>query len=92
MTDKPTNDHDLLIKLGEQIKFVRDDIKDLKDGTSSKISDLYGKVKTLEDWKMAHCQENKDTARNNVNYMRAIIGVGVALLGFLIWHMTGYHI
>ena len=42
MEEKDTskmNDHDLLITMHEQIKNIRADIKDLKDGTSLTLSD-----------------------------------------------------
>ena len=37
---KGSEDHDLLIKLSEQIRRLSADVKDLKDGTSQKIVDL----------------------------------------------------
>lgn len=92
MEEQILTDHDLLIKLTTQVDYIRSDIKDLKDGTAKKISDLEAQVKLLEDWKNIHCQENKDTSRNNGNYMKLIIAVGVAILGFVIWHVTGYKI
>lgn len=44
------NDHDLLITMHEQIKNVRQDIKDLKDGTSSTLSDHEKRIRRLELW------------------------------------------
>ncbi len=42
------NDHDLLITMHEQIKNVRMDIKEIKDGTSEKLSDHELRIQTLE--------------------------------------------
>ena len=44
------NDHDLLVTMHEQIKQVRVDIQDLKDGTSTKISDHELRIRRLELW------------------------------------------
>ena len=43
-------DHDLLIQLGEQIKQVRIDIKDLGDGTATKVADHETRLRRLEMW------------------------------------------
>ena len=42
------SDHDLLISLHEQVKGIRDDIKDLTDGTSTKITDHELRIRRLE--------------------------------------------
>lgn len=46
-TSKMT-DHDLLITMHEQIKGIKADIKDLKDGTSAKLTDHEDRIRTLE--------------------------------------------
>ncbi len=47
-------DHDLLITMHEQIKGIKEDIKDLKDGTSAKLNDhetrLRANEKLVEDY------------------------------------------
>ena len=53
MEEKDTskmNDHDLLITMHEQIKNIRADIKDLKDGTSLTLSDHEKRLRRLELW------------------------------------------
>jgi hypothetical protein len=45
-----TTDHDLLIKLGEQIKQVRIDIKELSENTSAKVLDHELRLRRLELW------------------------------------------
>ncbi len=44
------NDHDLLITMHEQIKNVRLDIKELKDGTDIKLADHEVRLRRLELW------------------------------------------
>lgn len=44
------DDHDLLVAMSEQIKQVRVDIQDLKDGTSTKIADHELRLRRLELW------------------------------------------
>lgn len=46
----PISDHDLLIQLGEQIKQVRHDIKELSDGTATKVSDHESRIRRVEMW------------------------------------------
>ena len=41
-------DRDLLITMHEQIKNIRADIKELKDGTSSKLDDHEKRIKNFE--------------------------------------------
>ena len=42
------SDHDLLITMHEQIKGIKGDIKDLKDGTSTKLTDHENRIRGLE--------------------------------------------
>ena len=44
------NDHDLLVTMHEQIKGIKSDIRDLKDGTSTKLSDHELRLRRLELW------------------------------------------
>ena len=44
------NDHDLLVTMHEQIKGIKSDIKDLKDGTSTKLTDHELRLRRLELW------------------------------------------
>lgn len=43
-------DHDLLVTMHEQIKGIKGDIKDLKEGTSAKIADHEARLRRLELW------------------------------------------
>ena len=42
------NDHDLLVTMHEQMKNVRADIKEIKDGTSIKLEDHETRLRSLE--------------------------------------------
>lgn len=44
------NDHDLLVTMHEQMKGIKDDIKDLKDGHNEKLADHEGRIRRLELW------------------------------------------
>lgn len=52
MTEETNNmtDHDLLITMHEQIKGIKADIRDLKDGTSAKLADHETRLRRLELW------------------------------------------
>lgn len=91
-TEEKQNDHDLLIKLGEQIKFVRDDIRELKDGTKDRLDKAEERIKELEEWRKIHSQQNKDDLKNSKAYLAFLIGIGILIFGILLWHITGYHI
>ena len=47
---QPVSDHDLIVAMHEQLKQVRIDIADLKDGTSNKIQDHEGRLRRIETW------------------------------------------
>lgn len=44
------NDHDLLVTMHEQIKGLKEDIKDLKDGTGERLNDHETRIRRLELW------------------------------------------
>jgi len=85
-------DRDLLIELRTEVKGIRQDVRDLKDGMSRDIMVLKGEVQELKDWRIAHEQSNKDYSRDMGNYFKLIIGVGLVVIGFLVWQSTGYKI
>lgn len=43
-------DHDLLVTVHEQVKQVRIDIKEIKDGTATKLLDHETRIRRLETW------------------------------------------
>lgn len=46
--DSPASDHDLLITLHEQVKGIRDDIKDIKVGTAVTLADHEARLRVVE--------------------------------------------
>lgn len=44
-------DRDLLVTMHEQIKGIKSDIKDLKDGTSAKLNDHENRIRSIEQFK-----------------------------------------
>lgn len=75
---KDGNDHDLLQRLDQKVDSLKDDIKDLKDGTSSKIADHEVRINTLE---------------TNNTRTTVLLSIGIGILGILvsllIWHLVG---
>jgi len=45
------NDHDLLIRVDTKVDSLKDDIKDIKDGTATKIADHEQRIVSLESEK-----------------------------------------
>jgi len=75
------NDHDLLIRLETKMTGLKDDIKDIKDGTSAKIADHETRIFALETSKTRQA---------------TIITVGVSivviLLSIILYHLFGIKI
>jgi hypothetical protein len=72
------SDHDLLITMHEQIRGLKADIKDLKDGTSAELNDHEIRIKSLE---------LKETG-NKVR-MYIYLSLGAFIAGILIYHVMG---
>lgn len=72
------NDHDALITLIAEVRQIREDIKDLKDGTSDRISDHEKRIQNIE----------RTTTRRNVQ-MTIYISIGATLAGLMIYHILG---
>lgn len=75
---KYLNDHDLLIELKTKMDGLRDDVKNISDGTSKQISDHETRINGLEDSKT-----KQNTAMS--------IGIGILslLTSLLIYHLIG---
>jgi len=48
MEQQQMTDHDILITIVEQIKGIKSDIKELKDGTSSILDDHENRIRSVE--------------------------------------------
>lgn len=75
---RDSGDHDLLIELKTKMDDLKNDIAELKDGTSTKIASHEIRIVTLE---------NTDT---RVTVMLSIgVGILTLLISLLIWHLVG---
>ncbi len=81
-------DHDLIVELTVEMRNVRSDIKELKDGTASRISSLEDRVEKLELGKENNRQRIEETNR----YTKIIVAIGVLIVGIFVYHISGYHI
>ena len=92
-----SSDHDILnslvgsvfnldAKFTEKFNDLKADIKDIKDGTSNQILDQERRISNLELWK----SERLEWGKSRVNESKLIIGLGLLILGLIIWHLTGY--
>ena len=71
-------DHDLIVELTVEMKNVRQDIKDLKDGVKTSIADHETRINKLE------------TSLVNLNTLLSIgIGILTLLTSLLIYHIMG---
>lgn len=50
MEEQPQSDHDNIVTLISEVRQVRVDIKDLKDGTAVTIADHETRLRSLEKW------------------------------------------
>ena len=75
--EKNCSDHDLLIELKTKMDSLKDDIKDLKDGTTIKIEDHETRIGKLE---------------STNTFLRTMLTVGIGILatlsGLLIYHIA----
>jgi hypothetical protein len=72
-----SNDHDLLIKLGEKMEGLKSDIKDIKNDSACKIADHEIRVKKIE---------------NRMSALWIMVGiytaVGATMIGLLLFHIS----
>jgi autotransporter adhesin len=75
---KDGTDHDLIVELKTKIEGIRDDIKDLKDGTTEKIANHETRLNTLE------------TEKTKIQQLLGIASAILTLLvSLLVWHLVG---
>lgn len=75
---KNADDHDLLIELKTRMESLRNDIKDIKDGTSLQIADHEKRIFSIE------------SSKSKTNTLITIgIAVGTILTSMLIAHLFG---
>lgn len=80
-----TPDHDLLIELRTEMRGMRVDIKDLKTGTSDRLTDLTTKYESLEANKASKVDlANTDTRVDRVTTRQNIMIGGLMVVNILI--------
>ena len=75
---KNADDHDLLIELKTRMESLRNDIKDIKDGTALQIADHEKRIFSIE------ASRGKQTTLITIS-----IGIGVVLVSMLVFHLFG---
>lgn len=102
--DQQQNDHDLIIRLDTKFDQMASDIKELKDGTTSRLVELEQRVDTIEETHdRLHVTETAQTVAENTRWIndfnvrwKLIIALasGIsAVVGFiaaLIYHLAGF--
>ena len=96
------SDHDLLIELRVTMKAVRDDIKELKSGTSTRIDTLEtdkadrkeidALQSVINNEIKKRLEEVEQDVNLNGNLFKAVLALGALILGLLCWHILGYHV
>jgi hypothetical protein len=91
------SDHDLLIELRTEMQNVRNDIRDLKDGTATRIKCLEDNKVDLKDFKEIQKKLDEDMEvrlrkleeSKSIYYTSMLIytAVGVTMIGLIIYHM-----
>ena len=82
------NDHDIIVMMATELKQLRMDVRDLKEGTADKITDQCHRIELLESWRAAQIV----SLASQTQLIRILMGIGIIMLGMLIWHITGYHL
>jgi hypothetical protein len=90
-------DHDLLIELRTEMQNVRNDIKELKDGTATRIQSLEkdkadrhivdGLQRTVNEDHEVRIRTLESSKGNYFTAMLIYTGVGVAMIGLIIYHL-----
>jgi hypothetical protein len=94
MSQELTNDHDMLVELRTEFRGMRDDIKDLKDGTASRLATLEKKTEELETHKASKQDVEKidsrlDRVRTTLNYIVGGLIIVNILLPFIFKFLFG---
>ena len=76
MSMPQSQDHDLLIELRTEMRGVREDIKDIKDGTADKLLDHETRIRTLE--------KQNDRWFGKQSVVATLVASAVALISALI--------
>lgn len=81
---KNMSDHDLLITMHEQIKGIKGDIKDLKDGTATTLSDHENRIRAQEALDLKNKAPDYEKRIRRLEFWCAVLfGLGYALQFYL---------
>jgi hypothetical protein len=90
-------DHDLLIELRTEMQNIRNDIKELKDGTTSRIKNVEDGKVDKKDFDILSAKVNTDLEdrtrkleESKGNYFTAMLiytAVGVTMIGLILYHL-----
>ena len=91
------DDHDLLIELRTEMQGIRKDIKDLKDGTTERISKLENDKANKKDFEELYTKVNTDV-ENRIRaleaaksfYLTSMViytAVGLTMTSLILYHM-----
>ena len=75
-------------KFTEKFADIKNDIAKISDGTSRQINDQEVRIKALETWRTARNEQIKDDGLK----WKIIFGLGILILGMIVYHLTGYHL
>jgi len=75
---RQNNDHDLLVELRTEMKAVREDIKDLKDGTQARLSALESDRVTQKEF-----QEVKKDFESRIRFIEKYVWMAIGIVGLI---------
>jgi hypothetical protein len=81
-------DHNLLIEVKTEVQNIRNDLREIKDGTGKIITKHEERLEILEKWQATRIAQIK----GDKNYLNFIVGLGIIILALVVWHLTGAHI
>lgn len=88
-----TEDHDLLIRLEENMKGLKEDIKKLSDGSASQLADHESRLKKICEWRVGvdgkeGAAERILTLENSRLEIKTQVKTWLIIGGALIWILT----
>lgn len=82
------DDHDILVVVVTKLDSLKDDVKEIKDGTQKKIDDHDKRIESLEKGR----DKNWTYIKFGLWLGGIIFAMLVVLLTMMIYHLTGYKI
>lgn len=79
-----STDHDLLIRIDQQVSDLRKEVNDIRTGTASQVNSLEIRVRSLED----NQNVNKGDSKGISNTWKIVIIVMGLIISFLTYYAT----